>query len=52
VKVIHPTGWSLVLPDPEHPATHVWAEADSDQEARALAREQSKAIRNLLRGPA
>ncbi len=26
VKVIHDDGWALVLPDPEEPVTHVWAE--------------------------
>jgi len=35
IKVICPTGWVLVVPDPEEPATHVWAEgsdwADSEQ---------------------
>ena len=23
VKVLHPDGWALVLPDPEEPTTHV-----------------------------
>ena len=27
VKVIEADGWALVLPDPEEPLTHVWAEA-------------------------
>ena len=27
VKVIEDDGWALVLPDPEEPLTHVWAEA-------------------------
>ena len=26
VKVLHDDGWALVLPDPEEPVTHVWAE--------------------------
>ena len=30
VKVIEDDGWALVLPDPEEPLTHVWAEAASD----------------------
>ncbi len=29
VKVIEDDGWALVLPDPEEPLTHVWAEAPS-----------------------
>ena len=35
IKVISPTGWVLVVPDPEEPTTHVWAEgadrADSER---------------------
>ncbi|MCU1449011.1 MAG: nucleotidyl transferase, partial [Acidimicrobiales bacterium] len=30
VKILHEDGWVLVLPDPEEPITHVWAEADSE----------------------
>jgi mannose-1-phosphate guanylyltransferase/phosphomannomutase len=52
VKVLHDGSWALVLPDPERPATHVWAEAGSDQEARALAQEYTRAIRQALRLPA
>ena len=26
IKVLTPTGWVLVVPDPEEPTTHVWAE--------------------------
>jgi len=38
-----------VLPDPEEPLTHVWAEADTDPEARQLAQEYSRRIRQALR---
>ena len=38
VKVIEDDGWALVLPDPEEPLTHVWAEAASDSAAEARAR--------------
>ncbi|MDQ1585058.1 MAG: mannose-phosphate guanylyltransferase / phosphomannomutase [Actinomycetota bacterium] len=32
VRVIEDDGsWSLILPDPSEPVTHVWAEADDDQ---------------------
>ena len=37
IKVLHADGWALVLPDPEEPVTHVWAEGPSDTEARGLA---------------
>ncbi|HEY2430661.1 MAG TPA: hypothetical protein VGI06_17120, partial [Acidimicrobiales bacterium] len=49
VKVIHEDGWALVLPDPDEPVTHVWAEAASDGAARALAQEYARRMRQLLR---
>jgi len=49
VKVLHDDGWALVLPDPEEPLTHVWAEAASDGEARSRAQEYARRIRHLLR---
>jgi mannose-1-phosphate guanylyltransferase/phosphomannomutase len=49
VKVLHGDGWALVLPDPEQPLTHVWAEGASDQEARQLAQEYARQIRTTLR---
>jgi mannose-1-phosphate guanylyltransferase/phosphomannomutase len=49
VKVLHPDGWALVLPDPEEPLTHVWAEAPSDADARGRAQEYVRRIRQLLR---
>jgi mannose-1-phosphate guanylyltransferase/phosphomannomutase len=49
VKVSHGDGWVLALPDPEEPLTHVWAESTSDGEARRLAQEYGRRIRQLLR---
>jgi mannose-1-phosphate guanylyltransferase/phosphomannomutase len=49
VKIRHTTGWVLALPDPEDPVTHLWAESDSDVEARRLAQEYSQHIRQMLR---
>ncbi|HEY9559075.1 MAG TPA: sugar phosphate nucleotidyltransferase [Acidimicrobiales bacterium] len=49
VKVRHDSGWALALPDPEEPITHVWAEAATDAEARALVKEYARRIRQLLR---
>jgi mannose-1-phosphate guanylyltransferase / phosphomannomutase len=49
VKLITPEGWALVLPDPEEPLTHVWAEATTDAEARAVAQEYARRIRQMLR---
>jgi len=49
VKVLHDDGWALVLPDPEEPITHVWAEAPTEAEARTRAQEYARRIRQILR---
>lgn len=49
VKVMHDGGWALAVPDPEEPVTHVWAEAGSDTDARRLAQEYGRRIRQMLR---
>jgi mannose-1-phosphate guanylyltransferase/phosphomannomutase len=49
VKVRHDDGWALALPDPEEPVTHIWAESGSGAEARRLAQEYARRIRQLLR---
>ncbi len=48
VKIYHGTDWVLVLPDPEQPIVHVWAESDADAKARALAGTQLRMIRTLI----
>ena len=48
IKVLHADGWALVLPDPEEPLTHVWAEGGSEGGARALAQEYAGRIRAVL----
>jgi len=49
VKILMDDGWALVLPDPEDPVTHIWAEADSAREASTRAQEVSRRIRQMLR---
>lgn len=49
VKVFHEDRWALVLPDPDEPFTHVWAEAESSQAAQQLAQEYSRRIRRSAR---
>jgi mannose-1-phosphate guanylyltransferase/phosphomannomutase len=51
VKVLHAEGWALVLPDPEEPLTHVWAEGDSEAGARELAQEYVRRIRGIVSEP-
>ncbi len=49
VKIRFPEGWVLVAPDPEEPVTRVWAEGQSDHDARRLAEEFTRRIRTILR---
>ena len=49
VKVPEDDGWALVLPDPEEPVTHVWAEGPSEAAARSRAEQYAVRIRQLLR---
>ncbi|MCU1491574.1 MAG: Nucleoside-diphosphate-sugar pyrophosphorylase family protein, partial [Acidimicrobiaceae bacterium] len=44
VKTIDATGWTLVVPDPEEPLTHVFAEGDT---ARASAERAERAISEI-----
>jgi len=48
VKVVYDDGWALVLPDPEEPLTHVWAEGGTAGEARSRAQDFARRIRQLL----
>ena len=49
VKVRHPGGWALALPDPEAPVTHLWAEGSSEEEAAALVAEYARRIEQMVR---
>jgi len=49
VKVPEDDGWSLVLPDPEEPLTHVWSEGPSEASASARAQQYAVRLRQLLR---
>ncbi len=49
VKVNHERGWVLLLPDPEEPVTHIWAEGDSPAEAKQLTQEYSRRLRQMVR---
>ncbi len=49
VKIIYPDGWALVLPDPESPITHVWAEGETDADARRLVAIHAGQVAELTR---
>ncbi len=50
VKVLYGDGWCLVVPDPEEPLTHVWAEATTEAAALKRAQDYARQVRNVLRG--
>ncbi len=41
--------WTLALPDPQEPVTHLWAEAATAAGARALSKDYARRIRRLVR---
>jgi mannose-1-phosphate guanylyltransferase/phosphomannomutase len=49
VKMLYDDGWVLVLPDPEDPVSHVWAEAPSDTDARRRAQGVVGRIRRMVK---
>jgi len=49
VKVRHPDGWALALPDPEAPVTHLWAEGPTHDAAAALVAEYARRIEQMVR---
>ncbi len=49
IKVVDEDGWVLVIPDPEEPMTHVWAEAPTEGQAGVRVQELAVLLRQLLR---
>ena len=49
VRIHHPEGWALVLPDPDDPITRVTAEGVDDGAAERLADEYVRRIEQLVR---
>ncbi|MFZ0667662.1 MAG: sugar phosphate nucleotidyltransferase [Acidimicrobiales bacterium] len=49
VKLPDEDGWVLVLPDPEEPLTHIWAEARTESGASQKVLEQAARIRQMMR---
>jgi mannose-1-phosphate guanylyltransferase / phosphomannomutase len=47
IKVLTEAGWVLVVPDPEQPVTHVWAEGADLAASEALAAAYAERIRDM-----
>jgi mannose-1-phosphate guanylyltransferase/phosphomannomutase len=48
IKVVSDRGWVLVVPDPEDPVTHVWAEGTDLTASQAMASEYVERITEML----
>jgi mannose-1-phosphate guanylyltransferase/phosphomannomutase len=48
IKVISDTGWTLVVPDPEEPTTHVWAEGADRLDSERLSLGYVERLRQML----
>lgn len=48
VKHVTKTGWKLVLPDPERPVTHIWAEDKIAERSDALLKEFQELVENKI----
>ena len=48
IKVVSDEGWALVVPDPEDPVTHVWAEGVDLAASEALAAAYVERITAML----
>jgi mannose-1-phosphate guanylyltransferase/phosphomannomutase len=50
VKTVDPHGWTLIVPDPEEPVTHVFAEADTERASAERAASAVAEIGKILLG--
>jgi mannose-1-phosphate guanylyltransferase/phosphomannomutase len=48
LKLFHGSDWALVIPDPEDPVTHVWAEGSTQSESLAVAERYISLIEEAL----
>jgi mannose-1-phosphate guanylyltransferase/phosphomannomutase len=50
IKVFSDTGWSQVIPDPDEPVVHVYAEGESEEQAAELEQEMRDLIAEIVAG--
>jgi len=48
IKVFDPRGWAQVLPDPDEPIVHVYAEGDSEEASAELEQELRSLVEEVL----
>jgi mannose-1-phosphate guanylyltransferase/phosphomannomutase len=50
IKVFEPRGWAQVLPDPDEPLVHVYAEGNTPEDAAALEEDFLKLVEEVVAG--
>ena len=48
IKVIEPDGWAQVLPDPDEPVVHIYAEGDTEERSHELEHELAELVSDLV----
>jgi mannose-1-phosphate guanylyltransferase/phosphomannomutase len=49
IKVFDERGWAQVLPDPDEPLVHVYAEGDTEEESMELEAEFREMVEEIMR---
>jgi phosphomannomutase len=52
IKLLDERGWSQVLPDPDEPLLHLYAEGATAEESNALEREVREIVEEIMQGDA
>ena len=50
IKIFEERGWAQVLPDPDEPLVHVYAEGNTAEDAAALEEEFLKLVEEIVAG--
>jgi mannose-1-phosphate guanylyltransferase/phosphomannomutase len=50
IKIFDERGWSQVLPDPDEPVLHLYAEGTTDEESAELAQELALLVESVIEG--
>jgi mannose-1-phosphate guanylyltransferase/phosphomannomutase len=48
IKVFEERGWAQVLPDPDEPVVHIYAEGRSDEESQELEAEFRRIVEGIM----
>ena len=52
IKLIDERGWSQVLPDPDEPLVHLYAEGETTEASEELEREVRELVEEIMQGDA